>query len=179
MWYEGPKKSYLKKKGVAIAQYWFLQYSILPEYRPTETDMNEYARLSANEWLKTKYGRSPHMGKAIAQTRVAASYGFLQTLYTTANDEGYPRNSETSRPEDIQLEEKNFRYGTDYLEDQLTDLLCEGGSSWDNSWSRGFEETWRLALNMYHGPKCGERRQLDKYGQICLERSILYPPLSK
>ena len=141
-------------------------------------ELDELSRAEANYWLKNIYAEG-RMSNAIAQTRIASSYGFLQLLYTTATGEqAYPVDA-SHRPEDIQVPETVFKYAVPYLKKQLDKQRSESRDPEDHDWARGFEETLRIALNMYNGKKEKPTRFEWKYGGIVLDFSRDYTPENK
>jgi len=117
----------------------------------------DQGRLAANDWLQNKY-EAGNM-KLTAQTRLAASYGFMQLLYTTAVQMHYPMDivaggSNGNLPENINITETNFGLAIPWLEKQLeSELKTENypNSNPQCYWQLGYERTWIIALNMYNG----------------------------
>ena len=78
---------------------------------------------------------------------MAASYGLLQILYTTAlgNDVGYPENSEN--PPEKLLETDNLKWSLNHLSYFINNAL-KYETKIDANWSLGFEKTFETKV--YH-----------------------------
>jgi hypothetical protein len=81
---------------------------------------------------------SANKSTVIAQTRILASYGFLQTMYTTAIEEiGYPKSK---RPEEINIAATCELYQFRHLENVVYDQLHLFLGDYENEWDEGFEQ---------------------------------------
>jgi hypothetical protein len=80
-----------------------------------------------------------------AQTRIAASYGLLQILYTTALDEGYP-STNNDRPENVNINSTGFIYMMNYQNTLFQKYNNFAIDKYDN-WESGYEEALKV---MYH-----------------------------
>jgi hypothetical protein len=79
----------------------------------------------------------------VAQSRLASSYGPLQTMYTTALGEGY-QNGIHNTPEN--LNDLNIFFPL-AMAHHITLLIGEIGEVDANNWESGFEETMRIVYN--------------------------------
>jgi hypothetical protein len=133
------------------------------------------ARTLANKWLHDKYSKIDQT----AQTRIVASYGFLQMLYTSAV---YFRNYHKDLmngtcyahlPEYLNETENNFNYAVPYLASILSNVIKDLSDK-DGNWPLGYEATIKIALNSYNG-----RKDRNSYGKNVLNlRNIYYPNLN-
>jgi hypothetical protein len=133
------------------------------------------ARTLANKWLHDKYRKIDQT----AQTRIVASYGFLQMLYTSAV---YLRNYHKDLmngtcyahlPEYLNETENNFNYAIPYLASILSNVIKELSDK-DGNWPLGYEAKMKIALNSYNG-----RKDRNSYGKNVLNvRNIYYPNLN-
>jgi len=89
----------------------------------------------------------------VAQTRIAASYGLFQTVYTTALDRDYPEDDE-SLPEELNMPGTNLLLSIEYQRSLMIENL---GNDFEcgNNWGRGLEESF--AAFVYY-PKWNRRR---------------------
>ncbi len=138
------------------------------------TNSVDDARAVANKWIKNKYQMD-----VPAQTRIAASYGFLQILYATACDRGYDEDTKDGTcnnhlPEYLNLTQLNFDCAIPFLASKII-LALENSPDKDGNWIDGYEATIRRALNLYNG-----REYENSYGQDILNvRNNYYPNLNK
>ncbi|MDI6765499.1 MAG: hypothetical protein QME52_01535 [Bacteroidota bacterium] len=90
-----------------------------------------------------------------AQTRIIASYGFLQLTHYNATDlnlNGFTKTSSTQPPEYLNEVSYGFpAYGERmYKHNQIKQIVWNGLQV--NNWPLGYEKTWESALNWYnHG----------------------------
>jgi hypothetical protein len=107
-----------------------------------------------------------------AQTRKAASYGFIQMLYTTALTQGYNagKSIETSSaPEELNDELIEMPFYKKFTEKNLRLVL--GGNVPDSQWSDGWEMTWMNSFTKYNLKK--------KYPSNVFNNAKLFYPQSK
>jgi len=124
--------------------------SIQREYHNKYVKLAEEEKLTQSEIadstnkLIIQYLRDEWQGgmkNHIAQTRVASSYGFLQPMYTTAREKGYPARKV---PEDINLIDHFFYFvknQKEMISVQIGENLEKG-----NNWTDGYEKTIRDAV---------------------------------
>lgn len=145
------------------------------------------ARNFAIEVMKAKFHWEEYgddYNNLYAQTRISASYGLTQMLYTTAictkftqtgsryapaNSLFMKRSDGSSPPE--KLNEINYlfpRY-VDLMLQRLWTVLGKPASIPDHDWSMGFEEAWRRAFQMHNPFEAG-------YGQRVISLSQKYLP---
>jgi len=148
LWYQKPLEMWEKHFALTL----------LAKTLSLDPDPLEVAREASNEWLRNKYAGG--VFKKVAQTRSVASYGLLQMLYPTAVEKmNYPFDllggGTGNLPENLNLIETNLGVAVPYLITQLRSELEHEGNSSDakGDWILGYEEMWRIALNMYNGQK--------------------------
>ncbi len=177
IWYDRALKGYQNVWETASIFYELAGPDEEPDRPWEEFEVVELSRLEANFWLSNYY-QDGRMSTAIAQTRIASSYGFLQLLYTTGTGkQGYPVD-DSHRPEDLQVPRTVFSYAAPYLSRQLDEQLAEDNADNEQDWKRGFEETIRIALNMYNGRKNQMKeptRYTWPYGMLVWGFSKNYP----
>jgi hypothetical protein len=126
------------------------------------------ARASANYWLKNVKWNGV-MGKSIAQTRIAASYGLMQVMFTSAVAyRNYPSNNSNYWPERLNETDINLYYGITFITDLLT--LHAKVESEDNNWALGYESSFELALSRYN--------ERDNYPSEVVDKSKSYLPVN-
>jgi hypothetical protein len=97
-------------------------------------------------YLRNEYG----MGSTVAQTRIAASYGIMQLMYTESRSDGYPQDA-TRRPEDISDHRIGLRYGMQHFLNELIFILEGEMQQLDsNEWSNGIEYVYWKTLGEYN-----------------------------
>jgi hypothetical protein len=173
LWYEEPYR---------IWENVFTEVSdrVIKDGHPADTAFH-YARAIANEWLRDYYLKGAL--KNVAQTRIASSYGLLQTLYATAIEKGYPPNTASHPPERLnesersQFSEESCTYGTRYLSHQLNRENVYQGNG-ENNWLMGWEPSLQIALSLYNSPGSfkKESRVTYGYGIDVIHRSQRYLP---
>ncbi len=86
-----------------------------------------------------------------AQTRIVASYGFLQSLYYYATTMSDYRVDEYHLPETLMETDTSLTYATNHLKLQFP--LAHVGERFENptGWQEGYDGTFRRALNRYNG----------------------------
>jgi hypothetical protein len=146
-------------------------------------DARDFAiEVMKNELHSEEYG--DNYSDLYAQTRISASYGLTQMLYTTAictkfaqtGSRYTPANSLFMKRSDVssppeKLNEINYlfpRY-VDLMLQRLWVVLGKPASIPDHDWSIGFEEAWRRAFQMHNPFEVG-------YGQRVISLSQRYLP---
>lgn len=133
---------------------------------------------AANNWLQNKY-KNGRMNN-IAQTRISASYGFLQMLYSTAKLRGY-KYDQSHRPEDLEETETIFTFAVPYLRSKLSIEINTQLSKENSEWNLGFEQTVYNSLSLYNSPSLEgnpERMQFD-YSSKVIKYARKYLPTKK
>jgi hypothetical protein len=136
--YSYPQKKYNEYKKEAYKKY---DVKIHPENEP---QANNDARNSLVNHLKNEWDGGIKDGKKglvniKAQTRIAASYGLLQILYTTARyNFGYPKNL---LPEEL-IEPNNMQYSKKKVLYHLNKLKTKENGN-ENNWNLGLEGSIR------------------------------------
>ena len=96
-----------------------------------QVEANDSARIATINFLKDDYKGG--LKNSIAQTRIASSYGLLQSLYTTVlGEHNYP-TSDSSRPEDL----NEVKIGMDYAIKHLIELFNN-----TNGFTLGIDNNW-------------------------------------
>jgi hypothetical protein len=116
---------------------------------PTEQVLNDSA--DARFYRHMRFEWKGGMENKIAQTRIAASYGFLQLMYTSAvlSPVDYPAEDAAHRPEDLNELAAGFHFGARHFLGNLRDA-ARGGFDISN-WSIGLEAVYAKALKLYNG----------------------------
>jgi hypothetical protein len=106
----------------------------------TDVHMAQWLRY---EWRAT--GSSPRiqLDTMAAQTRIASSYGLLQTTYTTAVGAGYTTNN---LPENLSLVDSSMTYAMKRQRTILTNRLGTFAFQSGNNWPLGFENSFYAYL---------------------------------
>ena len=100
-----------------------------------------------DEWDGGVVGGTKGLANIYAQTRIAASYGLFQVLYTTAIDSTNQYYAETvnNRPEDLNITDSTFTVALRMQEDYLINKL--GLNIYTNGdWPKGLEQTFMEAV---------------------------------
>jgi hypothetical protein len=108
-----------------------------------------------------------------AQTRIVASYGFIQITHYTASEppvlNGFSKTAADHPPELLNEEFYGMPAYTQLLTRHLSRII--GSNFPEYSWNDGYEKTWFKVLDKYNQ---GEGR----YEHGTIYRSRLYPPRS-
>ena len=127
---------------------------------PKELFGKEETQLSSNEnkiasdstdsrifrWLQYEYQGG--MAGKIAQTRLAASYGIMQVVYSGSSV--YPQNDQQFLPEGLSVASTSIEYGVKTLVSKFH-LKSVVGKNFDNAtWSSGLETSYGNALFQYN-----------------------------
>jgi hypothetical protein len=152
----------LNKTWYTAKHYKFLEY----EWKkvraglPKELFGKEETQLSSNEnkiasdstdsrifrWLQYEYQGG--MAGKIAQTRLAASYGIMQVVYSGSSV--YPQNDQQFLPESLSVASTSIEYGVKTLVSKFH-LKSVVGKNFDNAtWSSGLETSYGNALFQYN-----------------------------
>lgn len=120
-------------------------------------DMESFLKLTFTQWT---------------QTRKAASYGFLQVLYTTAitTHGGYPHD-DRNPPENLNDETNNFRVACNLIKYFVTGILKGTKNNYElGEWKLGLEGTFKEAYRDYNGS--------GSYGLDVLQYSKMFEPVN-
>ncbi len=153
LWYETPARGWL-------ANFLYVFFQTLDSDKAT----NE-----ANDWLRNRY----HLGqmKETAQTRLAPSYGILQSLYGTATKyRKYPIDDEHS-PEKLNENDNAMKYSIEFLS-SIRDNYVSTFQNKDGQWKDGYESAFRYILNKYNGSV-----RDNPYGNEVIEYSKKFVPV--
>jgi hypothetical protein len=132
---------------VSLSYFQFVNHALAGGPTLTNSQIQNISMNRADSWLQEGYfGGSDNT--TLCQTRIASSYGFLQVMYPTSLMMKYPENS---IPENFQLQDMIFPLAARYLQGRLDKQREQYGDPENSNWNLGFEETWRIALNLYNG----------------------------
>lgn len=134
----------------------------------TISEAADSARKHYIDYLKTSWPKGTGgLQKVDAQSRIAASYGLFQTLYSLALRRGYVEDVEHI-PEGLNVPEINFSLSVEYqaylMQVALGYLFAIG-----NAWPSGYEESFRTLLY----PQWNESAS---YPDDVIRESAHYPP---
>ena len=90
------------------------------------------------------------MGSAVAQTRIAASYGIMQLLYSVSSVDNYPQDA-SQRPEDISDYRIGMSFGVNHFVRGLSSVLGGTTRMASSDWVSGLENMYNSALAKYNG----------------------------
>jgi hypothetical protein len=136
-----------------------------------ETDAKQLADDSLSNYLRFIY-RNGSMDSLIAQTRIVASYGLIQLIYYYASIEDDYKIDDLHLPETINVTDTSLTYGLQHLVTRFSENKIKQNFYDSSIWKYGFEETFRRALNRYHGDNAIK----GSYGQAVLRNALNYPP---
>jgi hypothetical protein len=163
---------YIKRKKLifiddaTITATWKTNFNELSKRRPKPTRRvleDESLSLTMESLRNKEIGKSEY--DWYAQTRIMASYGFLQLTHYNATDGdegrglyGFTKTSTTQPPELLNEVDYNFSaYGERMYKDKNTKKKVWNGLS-DQNWPNGYEQTWLNALDWYnHGERDYEK----------------------
>ncbi|MHB1686685.1 MAG: hypothetical protein ACYCVH_04835 [Ignavibacteriaceae bacterium] len=156
-----------------ITSYWRMYFNELRNSNPNlgkQSLVTQSLKTTMNSFRDKLFGRMQY--DWIAQTRIMASYGFLQlTHYNTTdlNLFGFTKASATQPPEFLNDESYNFPA---YSERMIIKLKLKIGSSLpESNWTSGYEQTWLYVLMTYNPEE-------KNYGNNVLTNSQKYLPLT-
>jgi len=164
---------YIKRKNLefmndtTISKKWNEVFKRVKRNNPKLTQReleNKSLEMTMDSLRNKACGRSEY--DTIAQTRIMASYGFLQlTHYNTTdlNLYGFTKTSTTQPPEFLNDEAYNFpAYGERmiyYLKKKI------GNDLPTNSWSKGYEKTWLDVLDTYNPAEPDYEKDVMNYAK--------------
>ena len=147
----------------------------IEEVTLTETEVNKRAHDSLDNHLENLFRGG--LKNYFAQTRIVASYGFVQLLYYDGvyGDAlvvaPYPHNS-SYLPETINEGDTSIIYGMRKLKAKFKYAGIAENFESPTGWKLGYEETLKKALQYYNGSV----KDPQKYAIPVYEFSELYPP---
>ncbi len=119
-----------------------------------QTEANDSARIATINYLKNDYEG------VIAQTRIASSYGLLQSLYTTVLDEHNYPTSDSSRPENL----NEVKIGMDYALKHLNKLFKNSNTfslETNNNWVSNYAGNLSSKKSKFPKPDAGFEQALS------------------
>lgn len=156
-----------------ITSHWRGYFTQLRENRPRlsrQSLITQSLAVTMNAFRQGLFGRTEY--NQIAQTRIMASYGFLQLTHYNATDlnlYGFTKTS-TSQPPEL-LNDQSYNFPA-YAARMLIKLnLVIGRGLPQSNWANGYEKTWLEVLKTYNP---GEKN----YGIDVLSNSRNYLPTS-
>jgi hypothetical protein len=152
-----------------------MNYSIYPrinEYYVSlltlaKRDYDSAAPDTANEQM-ARYLYAEYKGgtnNIIAQTRIAASYGLLQILYSTAVDE--ENYSEQALPEELNVTDIGMRISMQRQKRLLQERLrLNGSDETENDWSIGYDQAFLAHVYHLWNPRSGYTVEVLQFSRV-------------
>ena len=156
-----------------ITSYWKMYFKQLRKKKPRldkQTLITQSLMMTMDSFRDIVFGKGEY--DSVAQTRIMASYGFLQLTHYNATDlnmYGFTKTSSTQPPEFLNDESYNFRAYSERMIKKLK--LIIGTSLLSSNWTQGYEEIWSSVLKTYNP---GEMN----YNIAVLKNSQNYLPLT-
>jgi hypothetical protein len=167
---EGPEFTNYAKN---VRDLWFKNHLGITDEKALLDSTINYMKRFMNEYLNQWW----------AQTRLEASYGYLQLVYMTAVDpkskifynkdrditKGTPPG-DFDRPEDLNYHVLLLPLYNKFTINNLKNALNGNTGEWGYKWTDGFEGTWKKALKIYN--------KNEKYGIEVIGWSLNFLPIS-
>ncbi|OQA64951.1 MAG: hypothetical protein B6D44_16435 [Ignavibacteriales bacterium UTCHB2] len=123
-----------------------------------QTEANDSARVATINYLKYDYEGG--LDSITAQTRIASSYGLLQSLYVTVEDEhNYPVTN-SDRPENLNKVKLSMDYAIEHLK-KLFNNFNGFSLKTDNNWISNYAGQLNIKYPIFSKPGPGFEQALS------------------